>query len=333
MLFLYLITCCAAIAQINIPLPYELRDEIKPQLSGLTWHNNRLFVLPQYLNNRGKKLEGELFIYSIAADSIAGVLNREDTALTTCTRVKIINAEKLPADVHEHYEGFEAIVMHGNKVYLTIECKKSGTDNFLLCGRLRKNETEVVLDPKSVIRLPKFDNKFNVGFESLAYNEKHNTLTAFYEFNANIPVNYAYEIDPKSKQIRKITVPFSYFRITDVTGSNDTLFALNYNWGGEFLTYLKDYQPNQIPDSVPETKELLNANASYLNDRTRTFTRIMYLDPSGHSQWKTAVVIGDAKNENNWEGLVRFKDGFLIISDSNENALLTTTLRYIPYYL
>lgn len=318
-----------AAAQLNIPLPYALRDEIKPQLSGLTWHNNRLYILPQYLNNRAKKLEGELFIYSIAADSIDRVINGTDTALTTCTPIKIINADKLSPDVYAHYEGFEAILIHRDEVFLTIESNKTGTENFLLCGKLKKNE--IVLDPKFVVRLPKFDNKVNVGFESLSYNEQHNTLTAFYEFNANAPVNYAYEINAKSRQVKKVTAPFSYFRITDVANSNDTVFAINYNWGGEYGTYLKDYQPGHIPDSIPELRQLLDTNPSYLNDRTRTFTRIMYLDPATHNQWKTAILIGDARNENNWEGLVRFRDGFLLISDSNENASLTTTLRYIPY--
>src|SRR6476660_6548246 len=108
---------CGSIAQQNIPLPYELRDEIKPQLSGLTWHNNKLFILPQYLNNRNKKLEGELFIYSIKYDSVERVINGNDTALSSCTPIKILNADKMPAEVHDHYEGFEAIVIDGNQVY------------------------------------------------------------------------------------------------------------------------------------------------------------------------------------------------------------------------
>lgn len=318
-----------ATAQKDIPLPYELREETKPQLSGMTWHNNNLYLVPQYLSNRRHTLEGDLFIYSISADSIQRVVEGTDSALRSCLAIRIKNADKLPSEIQDHYEGFEAIAIHGKRVYFTIELSGTWKTNYIVCGKLNARKHSIRISRKSVIKLERFDQTDNAGFESLAIDPKTRKLTAVYEFNAAAQPNFAYEIDARLKTAKKIAVPFSYFRITDITTNNDTLYALNYHWGGDYNSYLKPYQPEHITDSVPELKDILSQNPSYLNEPSKTFAKILYLEPSNHTQWKTAMVVENKTSENNWEGLVRYKDGFLILSDSNESGPLRTHLRYV----
>lgn len=318
-------------AQKNIILPYQLREETKPQLSGMVWHNNKLYMVPQFLSNRNHRLEGDLFIYSVSADSIQRVIDGTDTALSGCNAIRVRNAERLPKEIHDNYGGFEAIAIDGNTVYLTIESKQLWNENYIVCGTLSPKRSELILHPKRFIRLKRFDETDNAGFESLAYHAKEKKLTAIYEFNAASGANFAYEIDRKLKKVQKITIPFAYFRITEITNSNDTLFALNYHWGGDYSSYLRDYRPEHVPDSVPELKSVLEHDTSYLSTRSKSFTKIIYLDPVNRSQWKTAMVVENLTSENNWEAMVRFKDGFLLLSDSNERGPLVTTLRYVPY--
>lgn len=321
----------AATAQKNIALPYELREETKPQLSGMAWHNNRLYLLPQFLSNASPDLKGDLFIHSVSADSIQRVIDGKDAGLTNCVNIRIKNADKLPQEIHDHYGGFEAIAINGNTVYLTIESSGTWNNNYLLCGKLNVKKQLITINPKKIVSLKRFDETDNAGFEALAYYRRNKKLTAIYEFNAAPQANHAYEIGRNLRSVKKVALPFAYFRITDITYSNDTLFALNYHWGGDYSTYLRDYHPEHIRDSVPELKISFEQEPTRLENPRRSFTKIMYLDPENRSRWKTAVVVNEPTSENNWEGLVRFKNGFLLLSDSNTKGPLVTTLRYVEY--
>ena len=320
-----------AFPQKNIILPYELREDVKPQLSGMALHENRLYMVPQFLSNRNHRLEGNLFIYSVDADSIQRVIDGADSALASCHSLRVRHADRLPKEIHDNYGGFEAIAIHGNRVYLTIESKKLWSENYLVCGTLNAKKREITIHPKNFIRLKRFDETDNAGFEAMAYDPKNKKVTAVYEFNAAQRANFAYEIDRKLKAVKKISIPFAYFRITEITNAHDTLFALNYYWGGDYSSYLKNYQPEQVADSVPELREILKQDSAFLSNRTKSFTKIVYLDPEKRNQWKTAMVVENKTSENNWEAFVRFKDGFLLLSDSNERGPLVTTLRYVPY--
>ncbi|MBL7699995.1 MAG: hypothetical protein JNK79_17645 [Chitinophagaceae bacterium] len=331
--FLVVLTLIPSItlAQVNIALPYELREETKPQLSGIALHHNRLYLLPQFLSNSNPDLKGDLFLYSVSADTIQRVIDGTDPAIATCVPVRIKNADKLPQEIHDHYGGFEAIAITGEKVYLTIESKGTWSNNYLVCGKLNIKKREITINPKKVVTLKRFDQTDNAGFESLAYDAYNKKFTAIYEFNAAAQSSSAYEIGRRMRSARKVELPFAYFRITDITYSNDTLFALNYHWGGDYKSYLKDYHPENIRDSVPELKPMLDQDSLCLENPGKCFTRIMYRVPKSRTGWKTAVVVHEETSENNWEGLVRFRNGFLIVSDSNTKGRLITTLRYVQY--
>jgi hypothetical protein len=324
----------AQVTRVDIPLPTALRATAE-EYSGMAVWKDRLYLLPQYGSHKDSVLRRDFFLYSIRLDSIRRVLDKKDTSLTCYRTIRLSGIDKL-SDTIQWYQGMEAISIVDGRVFLSIETDDEKNRNcYVITGLLDKTGTRIDIDPKKVAVLPRFSFIPNAGFESLAWLPAEKKILALFEFNASPHGNRGYLIDPafKTKPVA-VPVPFSYFRITDAVSTPKGIFALNYFWNGDNKDYLNNCivraDSSNIADSVPSLRSSIAADSGYLRRKTNCFTRILHLDKRTGSRWTEYEVIERTCSDTNWEGLVPFGNGFLIISDANGKSYLRTLLSYIP---
>ncbi|MDB5252229.1 MAG: hypothetical protein JWP27_1398 [Flaviaesturariibacter sp.] len=323
----------AQTARRDIPLPQQLRATTE-EFSGMAVWKDRLYLLPQYGSNKDSVLRGDFFLYSIRLDSIRRVLDHKDTALTAYRTIRLAGINAL-SDTIRWYQGMEAISIIDGRVFLSIETDdEKNRDCYVITGLLDRSGTRIDIDPKKVAVLPRFSFIPNAGFESLAWLPSEKKLLALFEFNAAPSGNHGYLIDPTFKtKPRAVSVPFSYFRVTDAVSTPKGVFALNYFWNGDYRDYLNNCivrAEESLADSVPSLRRSLMADTGYLRGKTNCFTRIIRMKQRTAARWTEHQVIEYTCSDTNWEGLVPFGNGFLIISDANGKKYLRTVLSYIP---
>ncbi|MDH7461077.1 hypothetical protein QEG73_07290 [Chitinophagaceae bacterium 26-R-25] len=309
-------------------LPEEISG-VAEEFSGMALWNNRIYLLPQYGDQRkGERLvEDNFFIYSILTDSINLALDN-NVPLTKYQKIRVKNLDKLPQEVKDGYEGFEAISIVNGSVFMNIETHDNFDNCFMLRGKLDTAASELTIDASKVMRLKREFNLENAGFESIAYLPSENKLLTAYEANFHT-VNYAYLVDTGfTAEPVKTPIPMLPFRITDLF-AGDKIYALNYYYHGDHAIYA-DSTINDIKASIPEIAEHLNNDADYLKQKYHEYARIVSLDSLNDKKWRQVATFPGVKN--NWEGLVLFRKGALIITDANNNApFQVTTLAYIEF--
>lgn len=339
--FLFLLMISCSVTNVNaqpsykqIPLPQNI-SSINEEFSGMAIWKNRLYIEPQYGSNKETKLDGNFFIYSLRCDSISRVIDLKDSALTSYRTIRVNNLDKLPDSVKKYYEGFEAITILNGKVFLSIETTDSYDYCFLLKGKLDTIKNEINIDPLHFAAIKRYPYIANAGFESFTYLPKENKLLAMYEFNGaqNGGVGYlldtAFKLPPK-----KVSAPFLYFRLTDITAANDgKIYGINFFWNGDYNYYLNNnmlrHEEENIKIAIPDVKKSLNNNPDYLKEKSTSYVRIVTLKNYRDIKWKQVTTFECDKN--NWEGLALFRDGTLVISDANRNSKQVTTIAYVRF--
>lgn len=317
-----------------IKLP-EAINGVNEEFSGMSLSEGRLYLLPQYGSYKESKLDGQFNIYSLNADSINRVIEDKDTSLTRFRTIRVKNLEQLPDSIKQYYEGFEAIVILNDQVFLSIETDDKYDYCFILKGRLDKKKHQIHIDPVHFITLKRYPYIENAGFEGLSYLAAERKLIALYEFNGMENGGVGYLIDTAFKAApEKISIPFLPFRITDIQATQQgKIYGINYYWNGDYDAYLNNnilrHEEDHLKQLVPELKDSLNANRNYLKEKSTSYARIVSLDNYKDSSWK-ALTSFDPK-KNNWEGISLFGKGVLTISDANRSKKQLTTLAYFEF--
>jgi hypothetical protein len=319
----------------NIPLPKNING-INEEFSGMVMYNNRLYLEPQYGDHKETKLNGDFYIYSIAADSIGRVIDGNDNMLTAYKTISVKNLDKLPDSVKNDYEGFEALTIVNNTAYLSIETHDNYDYCFLLKGALDTVKNEITIDPLHYIALKRYLRIDNAGFESVTWLPQEKKLLACYEFNGTPEGGHGYLIDTSFKQApEQIETPFLYFRLTDIaTSPDDKIYGINYFWNGDYSAYLnndilKDQEEN-IKKTIPDLKTPIDNNPAYLKQKSTNYARIVMLNNRKDKHWKQVISVFPAF-KNNWEGLALYRNGALIITDANRSSKQLTTFGYIAF--
>jgi len=320
----------------NIPLPVAING-VGEEYSGMCTYAGRVYLLPQYGDHKTliKKdnLKGEFLIYSLLADSIGRVVDGKDTALLAYKSLKVINLDKLPGSIGNDYEGFEAISIVNNTVFLSIETDDKAQNCYLLKAKLDLANNQVVVDPVHITSLKRPEMIYNAGFEAVTWLPNEKKMLAYYEYNGMPNGRQGYLIDTSfTKQPEPIKTPRLYFRITDVTATNtDQLFGINYFYNGDYKYYLDNdklnHQEENIKKAVPSLKDSLDKDAAYLT--RHTFARIVTLKSPQSTQWEEVATFDGCRN--NWEGLTLYREGALIITDANGSKKQFTVLAYLPF--
>lgn len=329
------------------PTPLVLGEKINnvnEEFSGMSLSGERLFLLPQYgdalINGddaeRDTVLMKKFSIYSYPVNKITYTIDHH-AALDDPEKFEIKNLSLLPDSIKKNFEGFEAITVVKNTVFLSIETHDENDYCYLLEGSLNLNRKELNIDPLKIISLRRYPYINNAGFESLTYLPKEKKLLAIYEFNTMPNGGIGYLIDTTFKlKPKPVNIPKLFFRITDISATkNDALYGINYYWNGDYDSYLNNClirSPEKLlPGIIPLLKDSINSSSKYLNNKTTCFARIIKMDNRKSAAWKNVVAFENTCTGNNWEGLALFRKGALIISDANRNSKQVTTLAYIEF--
>jgi hypothetical protein len=316
----------------NIPLPKAIAG-VNEEFSGMTIYGNRLYLEPQYGDHKETKLDGVFNLYSILTDSINRVIEGRDTSLTEYRTIGVKNLNMLPDSVRANYEGFEAISIVSNTVFLSIETDDKYPYCFLLKGKLDTIKNEVIIDPTHFISLRRYPAISNAGFESVTYLPKENKLLAYYEFNVMPKGGCGYLIDTSfNKTPEQVKAPFLYFRLTDIAAADDgRIYGINYFWNGDYNSYLNNdwiKSPEApISKTIPELGEKLKTDPEYL--KNNTYAAIVMLDGAKSRKWKYVRSFDGFKN--NWEGMALLKKGALVVTDANRSSKQVCRLVYVDF--
>ena len=309
----------------KIPLPLAING-VNEEFSGMAWSQNRLYLLPQYGGFKETLMDGKFSIYSLLADSIAGVIDGKDSALTSYRILTVKNLDKLPNAIKNQYQGFEAITIVKNQVFLAIETADEFNYCFILKGSLNTQQNEIIIDPLNFIAIKRYPYISNAGFESLTYLPGKKKLMAMFEFNGMPDGGVGFLIDTALKSPpKKINVPFLPFRLTDTeVNSRGRVYGLNYYWEGDYDSYLNNIllrnQENEIKKMIPDFGGSL---------KTNSYARIVTKKRWNSKKWEQVVSLDGTKL--NWEGLALFRNGALIITDANRSNKLYTTLAFVTF--
>ena len=322
----------------TIPLPKAISG-VGEEYSGMCSYGNRVYLLPQYGDHKTlvKKdnLKGDFLIYSLLTDSISRVVDGKDSALSAYKTLKVINLDKLPDNLGDEYEGFEAISIVNNTVFLSIESGDKYENCYLLKARLDTVNNQVIVDPLHIVNLKRPELIHNAGFEAVTWLPQGKKLLAYYEYNGMPAGGQGYLIDSSfDKQPEAINTPQLYFRVTDITaGAKDAIYGINYFWNGDYKYYLDNdklnHQEENIKNTIPDLRDSLIKDTGYLKSSKTTYARIVRLKNRKDRKWEQLATFPGYKN--NWEGLTLYRKGVLVITDANGSNKQNTVLAYLAF--
>ena len=317
-----------------IPLPIAISG-LNEEFSGMCIYKNRVYLEPQYGDHKETRLAGDFNIYSILADSITRVIKGKDSTLTRYKTIRVTNLNLLPDSIKQNYEGFEAISIINNQVYLAIETADTYSYCFLLKGELDIARNQITIDPVRILSLKRPLYIKNAGFESVTWLPSEKKLLAYYEFNGHPGGGTGFLIDTGFKKASAvISSPFLYFRITDIAATKrGRIYGINYLWSGDYNYYLNNkiiqHPEDNIKVTIPDLRDSLTANHNYLKETRTTYARIVTLKNYHDTHWREVVSFEGYKL--NWEGLALFRKGALIVTDANRSTKQLTSFAYVQF--
>lgn len=301
-------------AVIDIPLAGALTNP-SAEISGMAWYGDWLILLPQYpfFNRDGQ--DGAL--YALPKADIDAFINGESDAPLEPQPILLDSSLR-----HQiaGYEGYEAIAFVGDTVYLTIEASSSdGMMGYLVRGQMEPDLSGVTFFTETAVILPQatLANKTDeaillIGDEVLTMYEANGLLP-----NPN-PVAHIFGADLAEKG----TMPFPRmeYRVTDATeiDENGRFWVINYNFPSE-----NGVQTDDDPIAAQYGKGATHAD----RDGVERLVELQY-SPDGISRIDAPPVQLQLLPDElrNWEGIVRFNDGWLLATDKYP----TTMLGYVP---
>jgi hypothetical protein len=160
-----------------IPLGAPL-DSPDAEISGLAWHGDSLILLPQYPNFAGQAGDGEL--YALPRETVEAFLDGDTDAPLEPTAITL-DAPGI-SDLVDGFEGYEAIGIDGDTVYMTIESSGAqGPLGYVVSGTIDADGAVITLDPDTLTEITPQSTPGNKTDEALTLLEG-NILT-FYEVN------------------------------------------------------------------------------------------------------------------------------------------------------
>ncbi len=283
----------------------------------MDWYQDWLVLVPQYPH----RFEGVIF--TIARNELVRSVQSNPPVPVTIIEVPLIapGLESLPG-----YEGIEAIVFDGSRVFVTVEARVglNKMQSVLIPGSVSPDFTQVHLDVDAGVVIPAQSPLSNYSDESMVV--VPNGLLTIYEANgANVnpqPVASFFSADLQTRQ--PIRMPSIEYRITDASqlDGEGIFWVINYLFPGD----IKKLDP--ASDRVAATWL-----ANLPPDEKGRVERLVALKfaPEGISLADIPPVIlgldpdGEARN---WEGLALIPgEGFLLVTDKFPKTILA----FVPF--
>jgi len=313
-LFFILATSLSGFSQNKIDLnkTMSMQDIILPaalqhgqEFSGLcTWGEDRIILLPQ----------NAPYVYYSTTGKIRKALSTRDTLEVDKILLNIYEIEIAVNALHGNrsvFDGLEAIVFTGDHFILSIETG----DRADSCHWVNAEFTDgrLLADCTNIKSLPKLKGQdrqliHNSGFESVVWLPAPKHPLFLFEFNSLLS-SKAIGYRAGTKYNYPVTVGKLAFRITDAFFENGSVIALNYNYRNENAII----QPNEISEFGlkihPHESDIARIVSARYNPKKGTLL-----------SWKLIGHLPLTENLN-WEGICRYEDGFLLVSDDNKRLI------------
>jgi hypothetical protein len=318
----------AAVRPLPLTGPLQVPES---EISGLAWKGDTLVVLPQFPGrppNTGRPISHDRAGRTEAATGRVWGLSR--SALERALRdTAAASLDPFPLSVSlagigpsvQAYQGCEAIAFHGQDVYVLVEAASptAGMEGHLFRGRLTsgRDTTFAHVNVDQPIVLEGQTDLANMGFEALTL--PGDTLVALYEANgAHVnPSPRAVRFDRSLARLPSVPFPALEYRVTDATAvdADGRFWVLNYFFPGE---------RDKLSPAADSLVLRHGIGASHRGaEAVERLVEYRYT-PRGIVRTDTPPIwlrLSDA-GPRNWEGVVRFGDGFLIATDRFPRTLL-----------
>ena len=287
----------------------------------MAWYGDTLILLPQYPSRLSDQGDGAVF--ALAREDILAFLDGEGSSVLEPVPV-LLEAPDLAQQI-QGFEGYEAIVFDGDRVFATIEAGRGGsTMGYLVTGTMAPDRSALRLDPSTLTEIEPQADLSNMTDETLLV--AGDRLVTIYEANgpAVNAVPVAHLFDSTLAPVGTIPFPSIEYRITDATALDAALrfWAINYFWPGD--TKLKPGL-DLIAASFGEGPT---------HARFTTVERLVEFqyDAKGISLTGAPPLqlkLIDDDRARNWEGIVRLDDrGFLLVTDKHPETILGFVARW-----
>jgi hypothetical protein len=300
-------------AVLEIPLAGPAAGS-RAEISGMAWCGEKLILLPQYpMMYADDKEQGYVF----------GIPNTDLDAFLSGGASEALRPEMIPFDTQgierliDGFEGFEAVLFYEAGFLMSIESRQDdGMMGYLVqgtssgeCGQLTLAQAEPVpIQPQAGLG--------NMSDETLVlYQEQVFTLYEANGVNVN-PDPVAHRFDLSLKLLDTRPMPTIEYRITDATEADPSgeFWAINFFFPGD--TKLK---PG--PDLIAEAYGLGESHHGQKQVERLIALRIEGDQISLAEKPPIYLALSGAVSRN-WEGLVRYGEGFLLVTDRHPTTIL-----------
>lgn len=287
------------------------------EISGMAWYGDLLILLPQYPYRFPVGDAGSLF--ALHRSEILDFIQRKTSGSLTPIQIPFYSPG-LETSIRG-FEGFEAIAIDGDRVFMTIEAHPNGMMGYLVAGQIAPDMSEIHMDTARLSQIqpqtgiPNFSDEALLVFGS--------RLISIYEisgglFNPN-PVAHMFDFSLQLQDI--LAFPDIPYRISDATSPDDSgrFWAINFTLRGEV-------------EATTSSGSLLDGFREELS-QFETLERLVELQFSedGIVLSGTPPILLEltgSQQNSNWEAIARLGDlGFLIATDEHPDTILA----FVPY--
>jgi hypothetical protein len=283
----------------------------------MAWFGDLLILLPQFPNRFPLERDGSVF--ALHRSEILDYVQGKASEPLSPFQIPFY-APDLETAIRG-FEGFEAIAIDGNQVFMTIEAHPDGMMGYLIAAQIASDLSQIRMDTSRLTQILPQTGLPNFGDEALLVFGSR--LFSFYEisggpFNPN-PVAHMFDFSLQLQDT--LAFPDIPYRISDATSPDDSgrFWAINFTLRGE-------------SQATPSSGSLLDGFREELS-QFETLERLVefQFSESGIVLSGTPPIqlesTGNQQNSN-WEAIVRLDGfGFLVATDEHPD----TILGFVPY--
>jgi hypothetical protein len=304
------------------PLFFRLEGPMassEAEISGMTWDGDRLLLLPQYpYRHAAENMEASLYVLDRAL-LIAAL--EEARAAGPGEEPPLLRPRPIAywsGGMEErliNFDGYEAVAVRGDRIFFAVEARPYGPNvGYLLRGRIDRRRDQIHLEralhPVLTHQLP----LPNVAYEAMVLTEDRVLL--FYEANGEInDMRQVLAFDHDLRPLSSLSMPTLEYRLTDATEIDEegSFEGLNFHWSR-----------SPWPAGECALQERYGEGPSHA--RYATVERLVSMRVEGdrvllNDRAPIQLQLVDDNHSRNWEGIVRFGRGFLLVTDEHPETL------------
>lgn len=295
-------------------------SQANAEFSGLAWFGDWLILLPQYPARFSGGSEGVLL--ALAKQDVLNFIDGKTMRALEPRSIPLI-APGLNAQIRG-FEGFEALAVIGERIYMTVESNSgSGMLTYLVSGNIASDLSAIRLETNLLRPVPAQAAIANFSDETIVAGEDR--LLTLYEANGALynPQPKAHPFDLNLNTLEPVAFPNIEYRITDSTPiqPDGTFWAINYFFPGDSkIAPASDPLASQFGEGAthimyPQVERLVQFRVA-----GETIQRV--------DRAPVQLKLVSADTARNWEGIALLEGrGFLLVTDQYPQTILA----FVPY--